>query len=228
MGAKIDFRNYDIGFVKSILAPKALQRRLQLKAQIKFFPRMAVMCYSDELNRSTTGMLPIPNSSRGLSPLSEAVIEEKCRKCADPDFEVTEVLVEDREYACMPISLLNELRRRTMQTYIDNVQEYRANQNVIFMRAPRRVPCPDKTVDSRLVLNAKSRAFYQAENVEIVDYSKSGRRVLMTCRNCLIKNFARCSKDGGKVSGYKLRIGGKLFGIETDCVRCRMKIVEES
>lgn len=50
-------------------------------------------------------------------------------------------------------------------------------------------------------------------------------KAVMTCRHCLIKEHAVCHKDGGKTSGYFLRIGKYDFDIVTDCRKCLMHLV---
>lgn len=221
------YRNHDTKFIQSILAPKSMIRRMPLNVLLKFSKDRMVLSVTDALERSTVMMQPISDEIKGDEPLSKEVLVNKCSKCPDPDFVVEKVEILDQNLACVPISLVNELRRRVLNHYIANVQDCRANWRVRVVRSSEQVPYPEKTVDSRLVLNAKSRAFYESEGVKIVDYGRRNKRVLMTCRNCLIKNFAVCSKKGGKVRGYKLRIGDRLFGLETDCLHCRMKIVEE-
>lgn len=81
-------------------------------------------------------------------------------------------------------------------------------------------------VDPRLIMNERSRAFYE-------QYLKQGLpapnrligNAVMTCRNCLIKNHAVCHEEGGSTTGFFLQIGKHRFDIVTNCKRCLMYLV---
>ena len=81
-------------------------------------------------------------------------------------------------------------------------------------------------IDSRLVFNERSRAFYMQHMGGRLEPPKPIiEKAVMTCRNCLIKNHAVCHDDGGSTVGYYLLIGKHRFNIVTNCKRCLMYLV---
>ena len=110
---------------------------------------------------------------------------------------------------------------------------------------------PERSIDPRLICNQRSREFYlrflghgeqsgsvadSEQALGSVTISSADEQPLppppaliskavMTCRNCLIKNHATCHKDGGRTSGYFVRIGKYDFDIVTDCRKCLMYLV---
>lgn len=96
--------------------------------------------------------------------------------------------------------------------------------------ATRAVIYPEQGIDRRLITNEYTAAFYQKYSDrpghELPEQpSRLIAEAVMTCRNCLIKNHALCHKDGGRTTGYYVRIGGHIFDIVTDCRRCLMYLV---
>lgn len=116
----------------------------------------------------------------------------------------------------------------------------------------QQVKFPERSIDPRLICNQRSREFYlrflgrgvqsttttnandnTAETVTLASADEQTlppppaliSKAVMTCRNCLIKNHATCHKDGGRTSGYFVRIGKYDFDIVTDCRKCLMYLV---
>lgn len=97
---------------------------------------------------------------------------------------------------------------------------------------------PESVIDPRLLTNHSGRAFFQHQGEGAVT-TVVGKTItsplsppdalvskaVMTCRHCLIKEHAVCHKEGGKTSGYFLRIGKFDFDIVTDCRKCLMYLV---
>ena len=115
----------------------------------------------------------------------------------------------------------------------------------------QQVKFPERSIDPRLICNQRSREFYlrflgRGEQSGAAADSEQAlgsvtlasvddqtlppppaliSKAVMTCRNCLIKNHATCHKDGGRTSGYFVRIGKYDFDIVTDCRKCLMYLV---
>ncbi len=228
-------RNLDIEFERSTLAKDSAKRQLSLCISVSFYHERCEITYADELGRQASASLKLTmpktvqaatdlNMPGSAKALTKRVIAEKCARCPDPDFLIEQVEIIGEELAFLPVSALNELRRKAFNAYLVKAQAYRPNGQSKAFALPDPLPLfPETEVDSRLVLNQKSRDFYLRCGAQIK--STGSEQVLMVCRNCLIKNYALCSKDGGKVSGFKLRIGKRLFALRCRCSDCRMLVL---
>lgn len=225
MPGTVLYRNVNAQFLQSLHAPGAMQRRMPLYIRAQFTPGCAEICCRDELGREAQASLQLPPPEAGTQPLPARVIADKCRKSPDPDFVVQGCDVSGEEEAYLPVSALNALRRQAFALYLAAVEAHSLHPEASFV-LPERLPALGSQVDPRLVLNAQSREFYRRCGARLLPEGSSATGVLMTCRNCLIKNFARCSKQGGKVSGFSLKIGNKSFALRCDCRRCRMQILK--
>ena len=81
---------------------------------------------------------------------------------------------------------------------------------------------PCKNIDKRLVLNAQALKIYENSSCEVEDQTE--HNCVLTSKYCLVRQYGKCSKEGGKVSGYNLVIGCKTFKVVCDCKNCRMKL----
>lgn len=220
------YRNVDAVFLQSLHAPKAMQRRMRLCLTARFAPGRAEVSCGDELGRTAVAELALPPPAPGALPLPARVIESKCMKSPEPDFVVQSCSVSGAGDAYLPVSALNELRRRAFALYLSAVESCSLHPEAAFT-LPEPLPAwPAGLIDPRLILNKQSLLFYRRCGSGPADHDAPDSDVLMTCRNCLIKNFARCSKNGGKVSGFSLKIGHKNFALRSDCRRCRMLILK--
>ncbi len=93
-------------------------------------------------------------------------------------------------------------------------------------------------VDSRLVKNHLSSDVYAKSGISLEDkYSVFSHQLskatqlqltsVLKSRFCLVKRYGLCSKKGGKVLGYTLKVSGKSFVVKCDCKNCFMYLVAE-
>ena len=131
----------------------------------------------------------------------------------------------------LKVSLLNALRRDVLEKFFSYEREERSFMPLGSKAAM--TPIPFMVVDKRVVLNAKAREFYGRTGAKIVDANFADVRspdliklgAVLKSRFCLIRKYACCSREGGKVTGYTLRVSGKNFKIMCDCQNCFMYLV---
>lgn len=220
-------RNVDAAFERELKHKNACVRTLDLKCQLEFKDGRAVVSYQDargRLGQAEGAVLPpVPENP----PLSEDLICAKSRRCQDAGCRVTEVKITGAEQACLPVSAFNELRRAAFADYVIKAQLPAANAPTFKLPDPLpRYPLPE--IDRRLILNQRALEFYRKAGAQPCAADAPELRTVMTCRNCLIKNYARCFREGGRVQGYKLRIGRQLFTLRCRCRECRMEILADA
>lgn len=132
VGAQLH-RNVDTIFIKSINMPKALVRKISLKAQVSLVNNVFDITFSDELGRA--GGISISLSevlqelkannahfdTSALSPLKEEVMSSKLTKLGDDNLSLkSEYISFDlQDEALIPLSSFNNLRRQALQEYIN-------------------------------------------------------------------------------------------------------------
>lgn len=216
-------RNVDSAFEKELLAPRSAWRQVELCCSLKVQDNLLTICYYDVLNRKGQAQHALTVSG---DPLSQALMAEKCRRVGMQDYVVGKVLMDDTLQVPLALSTFNQVRRAAFDNYLEAASKL----------APRAAPfvLPDplpalnvRSIDPRLCLNARTRDFYAKLGLTLDATDSPSTRVLMTCRNCLIKNYARCFKEGGSVQGFKLKIGARMFKLRCLCRDCRMQILED-
>ena len=132
VGAQLH-RNVDTIFIKSINMPKALVRKIALKAQVSLVNNVFDITFSDELGRA--GGISISLSevlqelkannadfdTSALSPLKEEVMASKLTKLGDDNLSLKseDISFDLQNEALIPLSSFNNLRRQALQEYLN-------------------------------------------------------------------------------------------------------------
>lgn len=132
VGAQLH-RNVDTIFIKSINMPKALVRKIALKAQVSLVNNVFNITFSDELGRA--GGISISLSevlqelkannadfdTSALSPLKEEVMASKLTKLGDDNLSLKseDISFDLQNEALIPLSSFNNLRRQALQEYLN-------------------------------------------------------------------------------------------------------------
>ena len=132
VGAQLH-RNVDTIFIKSINMPKALVRKIALKAQVSLVNNVFNITFSDELERA--GGISISLSevlqelkannadfdTSALSPLKEEVMASKLTKLGDDNLSLKseDISFDLQDEALIPLSSFNNLRRQALQEYLN-------------------------------------------------------------------------------------------------------------
>ena len=141
-----------------------------------------------------------------------------------------------------PISLINTLRRECVAQFIECFKQSEntkisqdteaSNQDnyLIPFKLVSEKTYPYPRVDSRLVLNTTSRQAYEecgcSVGLDDIGLDKIIKDSVMTTKYCLINQYGKCSKQGGKVTGFTLLVSGQKFKILCDCKNCYMHVLK--
>ncbi len=218
-------RNVDIAFDKALQAKDSVLRQVALNCSICQQENRLTLSFGDELGRLGRAEMMV-NTAADAAPLPPALLKEKCARLGSAHHVLMRCTISAASGIKLTISQFNALRRAAFAAYLAQAQQLAPRSSPF--KLPVKLPhFPDKLIDARLCLNARAREFYQRCGAKISPTASHMPRVLMTCRNCLIKNYARCYKDGGTVSGFKLKIGNNIFKLRCQCKVCRMQILED-
>lgn len=127
-------RNVDTLFIKNINMPKALIRRIALKAKVSLQGEHCEITFSDELGRNGGIGISMPKvyeeiinnnpefDLSSLTPLKEEVMALKLTKLGDDNLNLkSEDISFELDNLLMPLSSFNNLRRLALQAYLNVV-----------------------------------------------------------------------------------------------------------
>ena len=134
VGAQLH-RNVDTIFIKSINMPKALVRKIALKAQVSLVNNVFNITFSDELGRAGGISMSLSEvlqelkannadfDTSALSPLKEEVMASKLTKLGDDNLSLKseDISFDLQDEALIPLSSFNNLRRQALQEYLNIV-----------------------------------------------------------------------------------------------------------
>ena len=126
------------------------------------------------------------------------------------------------EKLTLKISQVNALRKELLTKWLESFETPLNKLDEYYQFDLTKVNYPCKTIDKRLVLNAQALKIYEMSACKVEDQTE--HNCVLTSKYCLVRQYGKCSKEGGKVSDYSLVIGGKTFNVVCDCKNCRMKL----
>lgn len=225
------FRNHDALFEKK-LESAVSERRIE--ADIIFREREngfeMIMTDSDG-NSSTEHMICDKEKplDEGTSP---SQIAKQISKLGNTIFSAAKVSVDLKSDWFIPVSSLNDLRRKCAERlYTVRSGNYK-RPHFVFKKSNIKYPCDN--IDYRWnVSNSLARSFYERHGVAVIADSfetgvRAGDEALMTTKMCLKYESGLCPKHGGISSSYKepfiLDDGVRRFDVTFECSSCMMVI----
>lgn len=183
------------------------------------------------------------NYSDELKAISKDKLEQTLVKKVDPLFVCSKTQIKGNlNKVTAPISLINTLRRECVAQFIECFKQSEntkisqdteaSNQDnyLIPFKLVSEKTYPYPRVDSRLVLNTTSRQAYEecgcSVGLDDIGLDKIIKDSVMTTKYCLINQYGKCSKQGGKVTGFTLLVSGQKFKILCDCKNCYMHVLK--
>lgn len=169
-------------------------------------------------------------------------IRTQLSKLGDTPYEAKSVTLQLQDAWFLPVSVLNEWRRRCLASgsaMSDNDKRNAAtaeSSNHQIAKLSARPALPEQPHDYRLnILNQAAKRFYAecgAEDTEpAFEISHDHGAALMTCKYCILYETGMCRKhttaDERKREPAFIRTNGKVFRLVFDCKECVMRIVEE-
>ena len=227
------YQNVDAAFEKSLNQKDASKRErfynLTLKVKATLTDVTLTLLLTDE-NEVTAADSVTFNFDEKSNSQSKDKLIEILSKSIDPhlkakaiafEFDNVDINLQDKIFT-FKASVLNALRKSVQEQYLNKITTNKCDISDCYEFDFANLKAFAPTVDKRLVLNHLSKEIYSDAGFTI----KAQDSVVMTCKYCLINQYATCSKKGGKVSGYALIVSGKKFLIKTDCKKCRMMLVK--
>ncbi len=172
--------------------------------------------------------------------LARFTIEAQLLRTKDTPYRVKSVSISPDQPGFMPLSIINDIRRRALEKL--SLTRMERFFNIGEKIDPNNIPYPEKKLDYRAnVLNSKAMAFYMRHGADVTETAleDSNRqkndmkgRVVMTTKFCLRHELDGClrSKDV-KNNRLKapLRINDRqnIYRLEFDCEKCCMQIIAE-
>lgn len=213
------YRNVDSLFIKSIVQKDACIRYLELDASLYIKDNLLCYSLSDKYCTATSSMAYTKADGNLLISKAQA----KLMKSSNPYLKIVSFTSDIVSLDCDFASLAS-LKQGCIDNFIELKHKYKSSY--VYQKPLVYEHFDQDSVDDRLILNSKTKSFYEKCGVDTSKLIKPLiRKSQMTCRNCLVKNHALCKKDGGKTNGFYLLIGHKRFDIVCDCKACKMHLL---
>jgi putative protease len=230
IGATV-YRNYDHQFEKITERSQGCRK---IRAEISFYNTdngFGITITDEDNYTQTYSVEHEKNKAEKPEKISENITNQ-LKKSGDTDFEITHVHILSNEIYFVPISVLNELRRKAIEQLThERETSYQASTRVL---EAAHTAYPSTTINYQgNVANKLAQQFYEKRGVESIEKAYELQKnpkdaAVMTTRYCLKFEMKTCPVHHGKEHAIKgpLFIEGPngKFRLEFDCKRCRMTI----
>lgn len=210
------YRNFDSKFEKQLENSK-IKRRIG----VKFVCKNGVLNAEDEDGNCVVFALPQGEKPKNPEKMEENFINQ-FKKTGESDFytENTEVI---GELPFMPVSQINEIRRKILSDLMD---ERLKNYKRDLQKPLKYAEFPQKELDYRAnIHNCEAKCFYENSSCKVCEMSaESGAfpKELMRTKHCLKFAFNMC-KSPEKL--FLIDEKGKKFPLKFDCANCEMAVL---
>jgi 23S rRNA 5-hydroxycytidine C2501 synthase len=225
------YRNHDQAFLKKLDRSQP-QRTIGVHLKLQAAPGGLELLAEDEDGVQATASL----EGAWLEAEQPARALEACTrqlaKLGGSEFRAESVEIQLEPLPFVPLSELNELRRRLVEALRQRRQEVRPNWRAEHL--PNDFPFPGKSLTYlENVLNHKAEAFYWRHGVESIEpAAESGLdlhdRKVMTTRLCLKYELGACPKQPDTTElGEPLNLvdeDGNSFSLRFNCKECIMEV----
>ncbi len=226
------FRNHDHAF-KRMLKKKSARRQIALALTFRQDADSIRLAVKDEDGRQSCCEMPFPfEKARNPEQMKEQIIRNLSRS-GDTPYLIAQVNMPTAPPAFVPLSTLNEIRRKALAHHTQvRLQTFPAQRVQII---PNAAPYPEKELDfTANILNDYARKFYLRHGVRSAEAAfetlsdSRGKRV-MTARYCIRHQLDACLKEtrSGNILPEPLHIddGRHQYRLEFDCRKCRMYVI---
>ena len=228
------YRNYDHPFMQQLKNCRA-RRHISVRLCLADTPDGFALSASDEDGITAEVKLAVLKQPAEKPHQAVATIEKQLAKLGDTDFTCGQVSVDTQQIYFLPVSALNELRRKAIVLLAAARERARAAQHGGTIRND--APYPEKYLSYRgNVLNKKAAAFYRRHGVKQIEpAAESGLdlhgRCVMTTKYCLRHELGCClAKEAGGALPEDIFLvdhEGRRFELRFDCESCVMEVYYE-
>lgn len=228
------YRNHDVVFEKMLISGKT-ERKIDVTIELDETETGFKLSITDEdgfsASEEISSLKEISNSGRDVFE----DIKARLAKLGGTIFTAADIKISLNESYFIPVSLLNELRRNTVEKLLQTrVTDYKAASSQIKKTV---IPYPYKAIDFRHnVSNSLAEKFYREHGVDVIEksFETSGKRItgpLMTAKLCLKHENNLCPKQNGKSGKFAepffLVDQSVKYRVEFDCMNCLMLIYKD-
>ncbi len=230
------WRNNDFAFEKQ-LQGNTSERKIAVSMTLAETPEGLKLTIADEDGiEASVAIECTKEPARNETRAKETIIAQLSKLGGTP-FEISNIYIDTKQQYFLPASLLNELRRKAVETFLEKRIE--ANRPADTTLVLNDIPYFQTTVDGRAnIVNAKAEAFYRRHGVTIIERGPDQPGVdfkddfpLMTTKYCLRYELGQClmhkcnktvsSDYAGDLFLYN---NGNKFRLSFDCKKCEMQI----
>lgn len=227
-GVKI-YRNFNKIF-EDKLRKSLTYRNLAVDAVLTFANDEVVLRLTDEDGISVCESMATTAESAQNPEKMKETLRVQIAKSGGTIFDVRNVRVDAAEVPFMPVSAINELRRKALDRLL-----------AARMAMPRRLhiaaedpafPYPARSLGGEAnVANALADRFYRDHGAEKIDKAFDLRESIkdecvMTSAYCIRREIGQCLKENPHLKGnLYLRRGALTYLLEFDCAACRMRLI---
>ena len=224
-------RNHDHAFLTQLARAK-VERRIAVNLVLDETADGFALRAEDEDGNIVTETLVVEKVAARKPDMARANVEKQLRKTGDTAFACSSVTLAWQTPYFLPVAMLNELRRRTL----DRLSEVRvANRPVAEGHILKNdVPYPETTLTFKgNALNASAGAFYRRHGVtEIEPAAESGLdlrgRPVMRTKYCIKHQLGLCDgtrkRTDLKDPLYLVDEDGHRYKLRFDCAACEMEV----
>lgn len=228
------YRNHDVVFDKTLSSSRT-ERKIGLTMELSETDNGFKLTIIDEDRNSASAQSAALKEISHSNRTDNEQIRKQIAKLGGTIFSASEIIISLKENYFIPVSILNDLRRKA----VENLIEVRtASYKIIPMKIPdTETPYPLKKIDFRHnVSNRLAEKFYRRHGVDIIEKSfETSNSIiagpLMTTKLCLKHENNLCHKQKVKSGEFKepfyLIDGNARYRIEFDCINCMMLIFKK-
>ncbi|MCD8290063.1 MAG: U32 family peptidase [Prevotella sp.] len=230
------YRNNDYAFEK-LLSHKSGERKIAITM---FFHEMENdFCLIAKIDGITEVSLTLEiEKQKATKPQRENIVKQ-LTKLGNTPFVCHDIIFDSPTFDWfIPSSLLTDLRRRMVETLIENLHKgyVKTLNSKITNVTIRKEFYPNEYSYLYNVSNRLARKFYSdkgfANLSDAFEVKMPKEKLLMQCRYCLRYSLGHCTKNGGTLSKwheplYLKLFDGQRFRLQFDCSKCQMNVYAE-
>ena len=228
------FRNHDVVFEKNLTSSRTA-RKIEVNIELSETENGFKLRVTDEDNYTVSEQIDAVKEKSQSDNADSGQIKKQLSKLGATIFSPSEINILLKENYFFPVSILNELRRKSVEKLLEiRISDYNTASTEINKTD---IPYPYKNIDFRHnVSNHLAEKFYRRHGVELIEksFETSVTRItgpLMTTKLCLKHENSLCPKQNNKLKKYTepfyLIDGNVKYRIEFDCVNCLMVIFKD-
>ncbi len=164
---------------------------------------------------------------------AEQTIREQLSKLGDTPFVAAAVTIDWSQSYFLPISVLNEWRRKVAEQLFNSLAVARLKTPSIAPPKPAPYPTTEPIDYLLNIYNEHAKDFYTqcgiSDSEPAFETTHQLDAALMTCRYCLLHELGMCRKQRHEPLAMNhepafIRTSGKTFRLHFDCQHCEMRI----